>query len=80
MPVIVTTLANQVPVTPVGRPENVAPEAPVVAYVMFVMGVLIQRVWLFVPTPEVSDTVLFGVTFIVPVAFTEPHPPVRGIE
>ncbi len=42
-----------------------------------VIGVLIHFVCAFVPAPELSVIVLFGVTVIVPVAVTEPHPPVR---
>ena len=45
-----------------------------------VIAVLIQRVWIFVPAPELSDIVLFALTIIVPVAFTLPQPPVSGIE
>ncbi len=41
------------------------------------IGVLIHFVCASVPAPEVSVIVLFGVTVIVPVAVTEPQPPVR---
>ena len=41
---MVTVLAAQLPVTPVGRPEKVAPVAPVVASVILVMAELIQTV------------------------------------
>ena len=44
---------------------------------MFVIGVLIQTVCAFVPAGEVSVIVLLGVTVIVPLAVTEPHPPVK---
>lgn len=43
-PVMVTTLAAQDPFTPVGSPLKVAPVAPVVAYVILVIGVLIHLV------------------------------------
>jgi hypothetical protein len=46
---------------------------------MLVIAVLIQRVWALVPTAELNAIVLFGVTVIVPVAFTVPQPPVNGI-
>jgi hypothetical protein len=46
---------------------------------MFVIAVLIQRVWALVPTAELNAIVLFGFTVIVPVAFTVPQPPVNGI-
>jgi hypothetical protein len=39
---MVTTFADQVPVTPVGRPETLAPVAPTVAYVIMVTGDPIQ--------------------------------------
>ena len=46
---------------------------------MFVRAVLIQRVCASVPTAELLAIVLFGLTVIVPVALTNPHPPVNGI-
>ena len=78
-PEIVTTFADQLPVTPPGRPVTVAPVAVVVVYVMFVIAVLIQSVCASVPTAELLAIVLFGVTVIVPVALTVPQPPVNGI-
>jgi len=66
-----------VPVTPVGKPENVAPVAPVVLYVIGVIAVFTQTVWLSVPGAEVSVMVLLGRTMMVPVAVTFPQPPVR---
>ena len=74
---MVTTSPAQTPVTPVGRPVTVAFVAPVVAYVILVIGVLTHTAWASVPTAEVSVTVLFAVTAIVPVVDTVPHPPVR---
>ena len=63
-------------VTPAGKPVAVPmPVAPVVAIVMLVSAVLIHRVGVLDGVPAV----LFGVTVIVPVAFTEPQPPVKGI-
>ncbi|NDA94389.1 MAG: hypothetical protein EBX90_14120 [Betaproteobacteria bacterium] len=79
VPVMVTTFADQFPVTPPGRPVTVAPVAVVVVYVMFVNAVLIQSVCASVPTAELLAIVLFGVTVIVPVALTVPQPPVNGI-
>jgi hypothetical protein len=43
---------------------------------MFVIAVLIHNVGEI----EAGVTVLSGVTVIVPVAFTVPQPPVKGIE
>ena len=77
VPLIVTTLAAQLPVTPAGKPVTVAQVAPTVAYVIFVIAVLIHFVWELVPAAEVRVIVLFGVTVIVPVAVTVPQPPVR---
>ena len=75
-PVIVTTLADQLPVTPVGKPVTFAPVAPVVEYVILVMAVLIHFVCASVPAADVNETVLLGVTVIVPVVVTVPQPPV----
>ena len=79
MPEIVNTLAAQFAVTPVGRPLTVAPVAPVVAYVMLSMAVLMHLVCASVPAADVRLIVLLGVTFMVPVAFTVPQPPVSGM-
>jgi hypothetical protein len=68
---------EKVPVTPGGKPENVAPVAPVVLYVIGVIAVFTQTVWLFVPGAEVRVMVLLGRTMMVPVAVTFPQPPVR---
>jgi hypothetical protein len=46
---------------------------------MFVMAVLIHSVCASVPAAELLAIVLFGVTVMVPVAFTVPQPPVNGI-
>ena len=51
------------------------PVAPVVEMVMLVNAVLIQRVGV----DEGAPAVLLGVTVMVPVAFTEPQPPLRAI-
>jgi len=66
-----------VPVTPAGKPENVAPVAPVVLYVIGVIAVFTQTVWLSVPGAEVRVMVLLGCTMMVPVAVTFPQPPVK---
>ncbi len=69
---------EKVPVTPAGKPENVAPVAPVVLYVIGVIAVFTQTVWLSVPGAEVRVMVLLGRTMMVPVAVvTPPQPPVR---
>ena len=64
VPLIVTMLDAQLAFTPAGRPEKVAPVAPVVEYVIVVIGVLTHTVWLLVPTPEVRLIVLVGLTVI----------------
>ena len=76
VPLIVITLDAQLPITPVGKPVTLAPVAPVVEYVIFVIAVLIHIVWLFVPTAEVNVIVLIVITVIVPVIVTAPQPPV----
>jgi hypothetical protein len=79
VPLIVTTFAAHTPDTPAGKPVTVAPVAVVVANVILVIKVLIHLDWLFVPAPELNVIVLFGVTMMVPVALTDPHPPVNGM-
>jgi len=77
VPEMVMSPPEKVPVTPAGKPENVAPVAPVVLYVIGVIAVFTQTVWLFVPGAEVKVMVLLGRTMMVPVAVTFPQPPVR---
>jgi len=45
---------EKLPVTPSGKLSNVASVAPVVLYVIGVIGVFTQTVWLSVPGAEVS--------------------------
>jgi len=78
VPEMVMLPPEKVPVTPAGKPENVAPVAPVVLYLIGVIAVFTQTVWLFVPGAEVSVmVVLLGRTVMVPVAVTFPQPPVK---
>ena len=58
VPEMVMLLPEKVPVTPAGKPENVAPVAPDVLYVIGVIGVFTQTVWLSVPGAEVSVIVM----------------------
>ena len=68
--------AAQLAVTPAGKPAAAPiPVAPVVVWVMFVIAVLIHTVGV----DDATDTVMFGLTIIVPVAFTVPQPPVKGM-
>jgi hypothetical protein len=74
LPLKVIVLAAQATVTPAGRPVAVPiPVAPVVACVL-VSTVLIHSV-----VVATVAAVLFGVTTMVPVAFTVPQPPVNGM-
>ena len=76
VPLIVITFEAQAAVTPAGKPVGAPiPVAPVVLCVMAVNAVLIHKVGEL----EAALTVLLGVTVIVPVAFTEPQPPVNGM-
>ena len=76
IPLIVMVLLAQAAVTPVGSPVAVPmPVAQVVVWVIFVKTVLIQSVGV----EDAVPAVLAGVTTIVPVAFTEPQPPVNGM-
>ena len=77
VPEMVMLPPEKVPVTPAGKPENVAPVAPVVLYVIGLIAVFTQTVWLFVPEAEVSLMVLLGRTMMVPMAITYPQPPVK---
>ena len=76
VPLMVIVLDSQAAVTPAGKPAAVPiPVAPVVVCVMAVSGVFIQSVGVEDATPAV----LSAVTVIVPVAFTFPQLPVRGM-
>jgi hypothetical protein len=71
VPLIVTVLFAHEPVTPAGKPVNVAPDAPVVVSVIVVIALLIHTVWL------VPATIVFnGLTVIVPVEVAGGQPPV----
>ena len=75
-------LLAQTALTPVGSPlapDTPAleiPVAPMVAWVIAVNPVLIHNVGV----EDAAPAVWAAVTVIVPVALTEPQPPVRGIE
>ena len=76
MPLMVMVLEAKAAVTPAGNPVAAPiPVAPVVVKVILVSGVLIQSVGV----DDGAETVLSGVTVIVPVALTTPQPPVNGI-
>ncbi len=76
MPLIVIVLLAHAAVNPEGKPVAVPmPVAPVVVCVMFVNAVLIHNVGDELAAPAV----LAGVTIMVPVAFTLPHPPLNGM-
>ncbi len=76
VPEMVIVLEDHAAVTPAGNPVAVPiPVAPVVVCVMLVNAVLIHSVGVLDAVPAV----LSGVTVIVPVAFTDPQPPVNGM-
>ena len=76
VPLIVTVLDAKAAVTPAGKPVAAPmPVALVVLCVIVVNAVLIHNVGV----DDAAPTVLFGVTVIVPVAFTVPQPPVNGM-
>jgi hypothetical protein len=76
VPEIVIVLLAQAAVTPAGKPvATPIPVAPVVVCIMFVKVVLIQ----IVGVDEAAPAVLEGVTIMVPVAATLPHPSASGI-
>ena len=73
---MVIVLPNHEADTPVGKPVAAPiPVAPVVVCVIAVIAVLIHTG----KELEAVDTVLFGSTIIVPVAFTVLQPPVNGM-
>ena len=73
---MVITSEDQAALTPAGNPVAVPiPVATVVACVIFVNAVLMHKVGVL----DAAPAVLSGVTVIVPVAFTEPQPPVNGM-
>jgi hypothetical protein len=74
---MVMTPSEKAPVRPLGKPVTVASVAPLVLYVIGVMAVFTQTVWLSVPGAEVRVMAVLGSTVMVPVAVTFPHPPVR---
>jgi len=63
---------------PVGKPVTVAPVAPMVLYVISVIAVPTQTLWLFVPDAEVRVMAVLGCTVMVPVAVTSPQLPVTS--
>ena len=76
VPLIVIVFDAHAAVTPPGKPVgDPIPVAPVVLCVIGVSSVPIHSVGV----DEAAPAVLSGVTVIVPVAFTVPHPPVNGI-
>ena len=76
MPLIVIVFPEKAAVTPAGKPVAVPmPVAPVVVWVIEVNTVFTHRVGV----DDAALAVLAGVTVILPVAFTVPHPPVNGI-
>ena len=81
VPLMVMVLLAHAALTPAGRPFApdtpllLMPVAPVVAIVMLVKAVLMHSVGMVDGVPAV----LFGVTVMVPVAFTLPQPPVIGM-
>ena len=78
---MVITLADHDALTPAGKPFApdtplfVIPVATVVVCVMFVNSVLIQSVGV----EDAAPAVFMSLTVIVPVAFTLPQPPVKGM-
>ena len=59
VPLMVTTFPDQLPLTPAGNPVTVAPVAPVVAYVILVIAVLMHLVCASVLAAELKLIVLF---------------------
>ena len=81
VPLIVMVLADQIALTPAGKPLAPAtpaleiPVAPEVLWVIFISAVLIHKVGVV----EAAAAELEVITVIVPVAKTLPHPPNNGM-
>ena len=76
MPIILSTLDDQMAVNPAGKPEDSPiPVAPVVLNEVFPSTVLTHTVLI----ADVDSTVFIGLTVIVPVAFKVSQPPNKGI-
>ena len=76
VPLMVMVFEALAAVTPAGRPVAVPiPVAPVVVCVILVNAVLMHNVGV----ADAAPAVLGNKTVIVPVAFTVPQPPVKGI-
>jgi hypothetical protein len=70
-------LAAHDALTPAGKPDAVPiPVAPVVVCVITAPSAVFTHT---LGDEEAGAKELLADTFIVPVAFTEPHPPVRGM-
>jgi hypothetical protein len=78
VPLIVITPPNQTAETPAGNPEAVPmPVALVVPCVIFVNNVFTKSVGVDDAAP--AEQAGAAPTVILPIAFTLPQPPVRGI-
>jgi hypothetical protein len=77
VPLMVIVLFAQVALTPAGKPvgELIAVAPVVVCVIEVVNAVLIHNVGVL----EAAVTVLAAVTVMIPVAFTLPQPPVKGM-
>ena len=77
VPLMVIVLFAKVALTPFGKPvgEPIAVTPVVVCVIEVVNAVLIHNVGVL----DAALTVLTAVTVMVPVAFTFPQPPVKGI-
>ena len=77
VPLIVIILLAKVALTPAGKPvAEPIPVAPVVVCVIEVVNAVLMHC---VGVLEAALTVLTAATVMVPVAFTLPQPPVKGI-
>ncbi len=79
--IVILSLAHDA-LTPGGNllapetPPFTMPVAPVVVWVIFVVNPVLIHI---VGVPEANPAVMAGLTVMVPVAFTLPHPPLSGM-
>jgi hypothetical protein len=75
VPLIVMLGEAQLLLTPVGKPDTIAPITPAVEYVILAIATLKHTACVEVVPAEVNVSVLLAVTVILPVAVATPQPP-----
>jgi hypothetical protein len=79
VPLMVMLGEAQLLLTPAGKPDTIAPVAPVIEYAILAIAALMHTDCVAVVPAEVSVMELPAVTVILPVAVAVPQPPVGVI-